>query len=112
MNYANTQELPFIEVGALKLHPFAGDKLMVVRALLPKGSIAPKHAHPHEQMSLVANGKVKVRMEGKEFELSDGGIVHFPSNVEHELEAVEDSLLFDIFTPLREDFLEKLNQKK
>jgi quercetin dioxygenase-like cupin family protein len=112
MNYANTQELPFIEAGTLKLHPFSGNQLMVVRALLPKGSIAPKHAHPHEQMSLIAKGKVKVRMEGKEIELSDGGIVHFPSNVEHELEAVEDSLLFDIFTPLREDFLEKLNQKK
>jgi len=112
MNYANTTELPFIEAGLLKLHPFTGDKLMVVRAILPKGSIAPKHSHPHEQMSLVGSGKVKVRLEGKEIELGAGGIVHFPSNVEHELEAVEDSLLFDIFTPVREDFIERLKASK
>ncbi|MDF0718168.1 cupin domain-containing protein [Muricauda sp. 334s03] len=109
-NYAQMDELPFLEAGELKLYPFAGDKLMTVRAELPKGSIAAKHSHPHEQMSFVAKGHIKVRMKGKEFALLQGGIVHFPSNEEHEVEAVEDTTLIDFFTPLREDLLQKLKQ--
>ena len=67
-----------------------------------------QHSHPHEQMSFVAKGHIKVRMKGKEFALLQGGIVHFPSNEEHEVEAVEDTTLIDFFTPLREDLLQKL----
>ncbi|WP_454244365.1 cupin domain-containing protein [Psychroflexus sp. MBR-150] len=79
-----------------------------MKAELPKGSIAAKHSHPHEQMTYVVKGRVKVRMKGEEFILSQGGIVHFPSNEEHELEAAEDTILLDIFTPVREDFIQKL----
>lgn len=108
--YAQMNELPHFQVGNLKLFPFAGDKLMTVQAELPKGSIAAKHSHPHEQMSYVVKGGVKIRMKGEEFTLSQGGIVHFPSHEEHELEAVEDTLLLDIFTPVREDFIQKLKE--
>ena len=75
--YAQMDELPFLEVGELKLYPFAGDKLMTVRAELPKGSIAAKHSHPHEQMSFVAKGHVKVRMKGnKLFEINILDVIH------------------------------------
>lgn len=108
--YAQMNELPHFALGELKLHPFTGDKLMSVQAELPGGSIAAKHSHPHEQMSYVVKGRVLVRMKGEEFALSAGGIVHFPSNEEHELEAVEDTILLDFFTPVREDFLKRLAQ--
>lgn len=106
--YVQMNELPHLQVEKLKLFPFAGDKLMTVQAELPKGSIAAKHSHPHEQMTYVAKGRVKVKMKGEEFILSQGGIVHFPSNEEHELEAAEDTILIDVFTPVREDFIQKL----
>ena len=109
-NYAQMDELPFLEAGEIKLYPFAGDGLMIVQAKLPKGSVAAKHSHPHEQMSFVAEGHVKVRMKGKEFNLFQGGIVHFPSNEEHEVEAVEDTILIDLFTPVREDLIQKLEE--
>lgn len=113
LNYTNTKNLPFLEQGVIKLSPFAGEKLMFLRAVLPKGSIASKHTHPHEQMTYVASGKVVVRMEDDEFILSEGWIVNFPSNCEHEVEALEDTILLDMFTPLREDLLEKIvHQKK
>ncbi|MBR07915.1 MAG: cupin [Rickettsiales bacterium] len=112
LNYSNTKNLPFLEQGVIKLHPFAGEKLMFLRAVLPKGSIAAKHSHPHEQMTYVASGKVVVRMGGDEVILSEGWIVNFPSNVEHEVEALSDTILLDMFTPLREDLIEKIAHQK
>lgn len=113
LNFTNTKDLPFLEQGLIKLHPFAGEKLMLLKAFLPKGSVAAKHAHPQEQITYVASGKVVVRMLGEEVILSEGWIVHFPSNVEHEVEALADTILLDMFTPLREELLEKIaNQKK
>jgi quercetin dioxygenase-like cupin family protein len=34
--------------------------------------------------------------------------VHIPSGVEHEVTFLEDALVFDVFQPPREDFLERL----
>jgi len=113
LNYTDTKDLPCLEQGAIKLHPFAGEKLMLLKAFLPKGSIAAKHAHPQEQITYVASGKVVVRMLGEEVILSEGCVINFPSNVEHEVEALADTILLDMFTPLREDLIEKIaNQKK
>lgn len=83
---------------------------MIVRVEAPKGAVAPAHAHLHEQMSLVLSGYVRFRIGNEERIMGPGEILHIPSNTEHEAETLEDAVFFDIFHPIREDFLAKVSE--
>lgn len=98
-------------MGQLTLRPFAGDKLMVVRVEAPKGGIAPGHAHPHEQLTLILSGRVRFRIGNEEKVLGPGEAIHIPSGEEHEAEMLEDAVFFDIFHPVREDFLREVEKE-
>lgn len=104
MMVKHTDTLQGFPMSGLTLRPFAGEKLMLVRVEGGKGSLAPRHSHPHEQISLVVTGKVRFRMMGEERELGPGEAVHIPGGIEHEALVIEDLLMFDIFHPVREDF--------
>jgi len=83
-----------------------GEKGMLIMITLKKGCIVPKHKHPEEQFSYVVKGKAKYEIAGKEAAiLRDGSVVHLPGNVEHSLEALEDTLCLDVFTPVRKELL-------
>lgn len=84
-----------------------GDNMMMVRLQMKKGCLVPAHHHVHEQITFIQKGKVKFWIEGKETLLETDGVACIPSNASHKVEALEDSLLFDIFNPPREDFLKK-----
>ena len=84
-----------------------GDKIMICRFRFAPLLVTPQHAHPHEQMSIVASGRVRFFVEGAERIAVPGDVLHFPSNCWHGATMMEEEVvLIDIFTPLREDFLE------
>lgn len=69
--------------------------------------VTPEHTHPHEQMSIVISGRVRFFVEGEERLALPGDVLHFPSNSLHGAAMMdEEVVIIDIFTPLREDFLE------
>ena len=85
-----------------------GQHLMICRFRFAANLITPEHTHPHEQMSLVISGRVRFFVEGREQIASPGDVLHFPSNCLHGATMMdEEVVLIDIFTPLREDFLEQ-----
>lgn len=104
LKVSQTATAKSLSLGGLTLRPFAGDNLMVVRIEAPAGSLAPAHSHPHEQMSLVVSGRVSFRLLGEERVLGAGEVVHLPSGVEHEARFLEETLMYDIFSPVRDDF--------
>ncbi|MBO9361473.1 MAG: cupin domain-containing protein [Thermoflexus sp.] len=108
MHRAHTDTLPGFRAGDLTLRPFTGERAMVVRVEAPASAVVPPHAHPHEQITLVIQGRLRLRMAGEEAELGPGEIVHIPAGVEHEVTFLEDALVFDVFQPPREDLLERL----
>lgn len=83
-----------------------GGKVMVVRWRFKKGCLVPLHKHPHEQISIGEEGMLRFLVDGKEVNVGRNGILCIPSNVPHEVEALEDSVAIDIFTPPREDFIQ------
>ena len=83
-----------------------GDNLMICRFRFAPHLVTPEHSHPHEQMSLVVQGRVRFFIEGQERIASPGDVLHFPSGCRHGATMMDgEVVLIDIFTPIREDFL-------
>ena len=84
-----------------------GDKLMLARVFLKKGAHVPQHHHHNEQVTYILEGALKFAIDGKEIVVHAGEVLCIPSNMPHEAWALEDTLDLDVFTPPREDWLNK-----
>lgn len=83
-----------------------GQNLMICRLKFDPFVVTPAHSHPHEQLTLVMQGKVKFILGDEERIMSAGNVLHFPSNHWHGATMLdEEVVLIDIFSPIREDFL-------
>jgi len=83
-----------------------GENVMMVRFTFEPFLVTPEHTHPHEQMTLVIQGKVKFFIEGEVKIVSPGDVLHFPPHNRHGATMLdEEVVLIDIFSPIREDFL-------
>ena len=104
-------ELPREKVSAmLDRRLITGDRMMLAHVYLKKGCIVPKHAHENEQITYILEGALKFRIgedQQQEIVVAAGEVLHIPSNVPHMAEALEDTLDVDIFSPPRQDWLEK-----
>jgi quercetin dioxygenase-like cupin family protein len=81
------------------------DKLSLVEHRMEKGWAGAMHSHPHEQVVYVVRGHLKVKCEGKIYEVRGGDSFVVRGGVEHGASAVEESLVIDVFTPCREDYV-------
>ena len=84
--------------------------MLCVIDLQGKGSQVPVHAHPHEQISYIAAGRVAFTIgEGADqtvTEVGPGDVVVSPPNTPHGAEVLSDSArVIDAFHPIRKDFL-------
>lgn len=81
-----------------------GEKLMLVEVHFEPGAVGNMHKHPHEQATRVISGRVRFTLDGQERIVEAGQHLLIPSNTLHGAEALEESLLLDIFSPPRQDF--------
>ena len=81
------------------------DKMMFVRWRFKAGVHVPAHRHPNEQMVYVLRGAMDLRIEGERQRIQPGQVCWVPENVEHEAWFFEDTVLADVFSPPRQDFL-------
>lgn len=79
--------------------------MMLVRHRMRKGWIGTQHAHPHEQLVYVIHGTIVIRAGDAEHRAEAGDSFIVPSNVMHQATALEDSVVLDVFTPAREDYV-------
>ena len=87
-----------------------GDQLMIAQVFLKKGAIVPKHFHHNEQVTYILEGALRFWIGEDESEVIDvhaGEVLTIPSHVPHKAEALSDTLDVDVFTPPREDWLNK-----
>jgi len=90
-----------------------GDRMMLAHVYLKKGAIVPRHAHENEQLTYILEGALRFWIGEDEAETIDvkaGEVLHIPSNVPHKAEALEDTLDVDIFSPPRQDWLDKTDE--
>jgi unsaturated pyranuronate lyase len=84
----------------------SGEKMTVAQLFLHKGCLVPEHNHESEQISLVITGCLKLSLEGHVQLVRSNESLQIPPNVKHSAEALEDSLVYDIFSPVRQDWLD------
>ncbi len=69
-----------------------------------KGSVAPLHKHIHEQVMQVYEGEFEFTVNGETKVYTAGMVAVIPSMTEHGGIALTDCKLFDVFSPVREDY--------
>ena len=87
-----------------------GEQMMLAHVYLKKGCIVPRHQHENEQLTYILEGALRFWIgedENVEVVVRAGEVLHIPSNVWHKAEALEDTLDVDVFSPPRQDWLDK-----
>lgn len=87
-----------------------GDRMMLAHVYLKKGAIVPQHSHENEQITYILEGGLRFWIGKDESQVIDvlpGEVLHIPSFVLHKAEAIEDTVDVDIFSPPRQDWLDK-----
>jgi len=87
-----------------------GERMMLTHVYLKKGAVVPLHSHENEQLTYILEGVLRFWLGDEESEPIDiraGEVLHIPSNVPHKAEALEDTLDVDVFSPPRQDWLDK-----
>jgi quercetin dioxygenase-like cupin family protein len=84
-----------------------GERAMVSQIYLKRGALVPMHSHESEQVSYVLQGGLKFLVGGEEVTVREGEVLLIPSWLEHQAEALDDTFSLDIFSPIRQDWLDK-----
>jgi len=91
-------------------HFVFGEHMLMARLMLKKGCLVPLHHHHHEQISYVVDGALKFTFPEKEVVVKSGEVLVIPPNLPHKVEALVDTLDFDMFSPPRTDWINKSDQ--
>src|SRR5476651_4484 len=83
----------------------SGEREMLAQIYLKRGALVPMHAHESEQMTYILQGALKFLIEGEEITVREGEVLHIPSRMPHQSEALEDTLELDIFSPIRSEWI-------
>ena len=82
-----------------------GANTTIARLEIQKNAVVPEHGHVNEQASMVESGALKFFIEGREQIVRGGEVLTIPPNVPHGVEALEDTVVVDVFSPAREDWI-------
>lgn len=79
--------------------------MTIARLEMKKDAAVPEHSHVNEQVTMVEKGALKFLLEGKELIVRAGEVLTIPPHASHGVVVLEDSVVVDVFTPAREDWI-------
>ena len=82
------------------------ESLMMCEISFEKGARGKAHTHPHTQVSYVAKGSLMFMVGGETRLVAKGDSILIPPDALHGVEALEEAMLVDVFTPARADFVQ------
>jgi len=90
---------------------FWGENLMVTRWELAPHTALPVHDHVSEQITMVQQGSVTIYFpDGEEFALNQGDMLVIPSSKPHGVRiGPEGATAVDLFSPIRQDFIDGIS---
>jgi quercetin dioxygenase-like cupin family protein len=104
-HYAWTKLVPDHPMAMLERRRVIGENAMISRVLLHKGCVVPTHAHENEQIACVLSGRLRFGLgadgspQRREVVVAAGEVLHLPANVPHSAEAIEETVVLDVFSP-------------
>jgi quercetin dioxygenase-like cupin family protein len=81
------------------------DNLMLVKVQFEKGGIGPLHQHAHSQATYIESGVFEVEIADETKILKAGDAYFILPNILHGAICLEEGVLLDVFSPMREDFV-------
>ncbi len=81
------------------------EHMTIAKLRMEKGAIVPLHHHINEQVTMLESGLLRFEMEGKDIFVKGGEALRIPPDVPHLVEAMEDSVATDLFSPPRADWI-------
>jgi quercetin dioxygenase-like cupin family protein len=84
-----------------------GEKTLLAEFLLDGASTLPRHSHPYEQTGYLVKGHIVLSIGEAEHDVTPGDAWCIATGVEHGARVVEDSVIVEVFSPVREDYLPK-----
>jgi quercetin dioxygenase-like cupin family protein len=82
-----------------------GEKTHLTEFKLSRGATIPKHSHPHEQTGYLVSGRMKFVIGDEVFDAQSGDGWNIAGHIEHGVDVLEDSVVIEVFSPAREDYL-------
>jgi quercetin dioxygenase-like cupin family protein len=83
------------------------DAMTVARLEMTPGCLVASHSHHNEQISMAEAGRVKFTVDGKEIILKAGDVLHIRPHQVHSAEALDNSVLVELFSPRRDDWIKQ-----
>ena len=81
------------------------DEVMVVENHFKKGAVGAVHSHPHTQITYVVSGRFEFTIGDEKNIVTTGDTMLKKDGVPHGCVCLEEGVLLDIFSPMREDFV-------
>jgi quercetin dioxygenase-like cupin family protein len=101
-------DLQAISAPYATVRPYSSESITLNFVEGSTGAVLAAHSHPHEQFSVIETGRVLFTVDGYEpFEVGPRQMVYLPSHLEHEAEFVEDTVSYDVFSPVQQDLMQK-----
>ncbi len=82
-----------------------GDHTLLSEFRLDAGAVIPVHKHPHEQTGYLVSGRLKFTIGEETMGAGPGDSWCLAGELEHGAEALEDSVVIEVFSPVREEYL-------
>ena len=112
MPFINWDDVPANELApGIRIRAPYGENLMISRLEMEEGAVVPRHHHPHEQGGILLEGRMELTIGDEVRTVEKGEAYLIPPNVPHRAVAIEGfCLALDIFTPVREDYVDLGNR--
>ena len=108
MKLYNWREVAAEQLGAgITRQMITADNMMLSQIFVPQGVSFPAHRLASEQMTVFIKGRAVYESVDNKIEAHQGDIVYIPAQTEHRGQVMEDTIVLDIFSPPRQDWLKK-----
>lgn len=88
------------------------NNIMTVKVFFDKDAVGEMHKHPHAQTCFVHSGKFEVAINGVKKILQAGDGFYVDPDVLHGCYCLEEGVLVDTFSPIREDFYRTIKNEE
>jgi len=72
---------------------------------IEEGASFPEHNHPHEQVLIMLEGALEIKVGRETKVIKPGDVTIIPPNMPHMGKAIEKVNAIDIFYPVRQDYV-------